>query len=125
MHTLAADGSARSRPSQHPGSSPTGQPHAGVSSLGVECRNNRRARSRSPTLREHAIPRLRATWDRAPNRRTATPCAIEAERRQTDGAFPAIAEADGVELHYAAYCDTLDFPLPRERVQRYGQAKWV
>lgn len=37
----------------------------------------------------------------------------------------AIAEAGGVELVLTAYCDALGLPLPDERVQRYGDARWV
>jgi len=37
----------------------------------------------------------------------------------------AIAEAGGVELLYTMYCDTVGLPLPAERRQRYGRAKWI
>ncbi len=37
----------------------------------------------------------------------------------------AIAEAGGVELLYTMYCDTLGLPLPNDRQQRYGGAKWI
>ena len=37
----------------------------------------------------------------------------------------AIAEAGGVELLYAMYCDALSWPLPSNVVQRYGNAKWM
>lgn len=37
----------------------------------------------------------------------------------------AIAEAGGVELLYTMYCDVLGLPLPEERIQRYGNAKWI
>jgi D-aspartate ligase len=36
----------------------------------------------------------------------------------------AIAEAGGVELVMTAYCDALGIPLPAEREQRYGSARW-
>ncbi len=37
----------------------------------------------------------------------------------------AIAEAGGVELHYAMYCDALDLPLPPNLQQTYQGVKWV
>jgi len=37
----------------------------------------------------------------------------------------AIAEAGGVELLYTMYCDTLGLPLPENRTQHYGGAKWI
>jgi predicted ATP-grasp superfamily ATP-dependent carboligase len=37
----------------------------------------------------------------------------------------AIAEAGGVELLYTMYCDALGLPLPPNRVQKYGDAKWI
>jgi predicted ATP-grasp superfamily ATP-dependent carboligase len=37
----------------------------------------------------------------------------------------AIAEAGGVELIYTMYCDALGWPLPENRVQKYGQVKWI
>jgi D-aspartate ligase len=35
------------------------------------------------------------------------------------------AEAGGVELIYTMYCDAAGLPLPQNRVQNYGNAKWV
>ena len=37
----------------------------------------------------------------------------------------AIAEAGGVELLYTMYCDAVGLPLPPERVQHYGSARWI
>lgn len=37
----------------------------------------------------------------------------------------AIAEAGGVELVYTMYCDALGWPLPENRVQQYGDVKWI
>jgi len=37
----------------------------------------------------------------------------------------AISEAGGVKLIYTMYCDALGLPLPAERVQTYGNAKWI
>jgi predicted ATP-grasp superfamily ATP-dependent carboligase len=36
-----------------------------------------------------------------------------------------IAEAGGVALHYAAYCDAIGAPLPPNLTQTYGGAKWA
>jgi len=35
------------------------------------------------------------------------------------------AEAGGVELVYTMYCDAAGLPLPENRTQNYGNAKWV
>ncbi len=43
--------------------------------------------------------------------------------RPTGGS--AIAEAGGVELHYALYCDALDLPLPPNLEQTYQGVKWL
>lgn len=37
----------------------------------------------------------------------------------------AISEAGGVELLFTKYCDLLDLPLPENRIQKYGNAKWI
>ena len=37
----------------------------------------------------------------------------------------AIAEAGGVDLLYSMYCDAVGLPLPENRVQKYGKAKWI
>ncbi|HEU4895059.1 MAG TPA: carboxylate--amine ligase [Acidimicrobiia bacterium] len=37
----------------------------------------------------------------------------------------AIAEAGGVALLYTKYCDKAGLPLPSNREQRYGEAKWI
>ncbi len=36
-----------------------------------------------------------------------------------------IAEAGGVALHYTGYCDAAGLPLPDNRAQTYGDAKWI
>jgi len=35
------------------------------------------------------------------------------------------AEAAGVELVYTMYCDAAGLPIPENRIQKYGNAKWV
>lgn len=37
----------------------------------------------------------------------------------------AIAEAGGVPLHFTGYCDAAGLPLPPDREQSYGDAKWI
>ncbi len=63
---------------------------------------------------------------------------VEMKRDQRSGEFfliepnvgrptgrSAIAEAGGVELLHSMYCDLAGLPLPTQRSQTYGQAKWI
>ena len=98
-------------------------PHTGMSSLGVECRNDEVLQA---ALRLFASVPYRgfAYLEMKVDLRTGQHYAIEANIGRPTGRSP-IAEAGGVELHYTAYCDALGIPLPRARVQRYGEAKWI
>lgn len=49
---------------------------------------------------------------------------IEANIGRPGGAS-AIAEANGVDLHYALYCDALGWPLPPNLTQTYRGVKWI
>jgi predicted ATP-grasp superfamily ATP-dependent carboligase len=98
-------------------------PHTGMSSLGVECRND--------VILETALRlftsvpyRGFAYLEMKRDARTGQHYAIEANIGRPTGRSP-IAEAGGVELHYTAYCDALGLPLPTARTQRYGSAKWI
>jgi predicted ATP-grasp superfamily ATP-dependent carboligase len=98
-------------------------PRMGVSSLGVECRNDvvldltlRLFRA----ARFHGLAYLEVKRDA----RTGEHFAIEANVGRPTGRS-AIAEAGGVELLYTMYCDALGLPLPTGRQQRYGSAKWI
>ena len=98
-------------------------PHTGMSSLGVECRNDVVLET---ALRLFAAVPYRgfAYLEMKRDARTGQHYAIEANIGRPTGRSP-IAEAGGVELHYTAYCDALGLPLPTARVQRYGRAKWI
>jgi D-aspartate ligase len=98
-------------------------PHTGMSSLGVECRNDVVLET---ALRLFASVPYRgfAYLEMKRDARTGQHYAIEANIGRPTGRSP-IAEAGGVELHYTAYCDALGLPLPKARVQRYGGAKWI
>lgn len=98
-------------------------PHTGMSSLGVECRNDvvLEAALRLFT----SVPyRGFAYLEMKRDARTGQHYAIEANIGRPTGRSP-IAEAGGVELHYTAYCDALGLPLPAARTQRYGSATWI
>lgn len=98
-------------------------PEAGQSSLGEECRNDLVLQE---TLRLF---------------RTAGFCGLgylEMKRDERSGRFfvvepnigrptgrSAIAEAGGVELLYTMYCDAIGSPLPANRMQQYGNVKWI
>lgn len=98
-------------------------PHTGMSSLGVECRNDEVL---DAALRLFASVPYRgfAYLEMKRDARSGRHFAIEANIGRPTGRSP-IAEAGGVELHFTAYCDALGLPLPRARVQRYGRAKWI
>ncbi len=98
-------------------------PHTGMSSLGVECRNDEVL---DAALRLFASVPYRgfAYLEMKRDARTGRHYAIEANIGRPTGRSP-IAEAGGVELHYAGYCDALGLPLPGELHQRYGSAKWI
>jgi predicted ATP-grasp superfamily ATP-dependent carboligase len=98
-------------------------PRTGVSCLGEECRNDV---VRELTLRVfgragyHGLGYLEVKRDV----RTGAHYAIEANVGRPTGRS-AIAEAGGVELLYAMYCDTVGLPLPSGLEQRYVGAKWI
>jgi D-aspartate ligase len=98
-------------------------PHTGMSSFGVECRNDVVLET---ALRLFASVPYRgfAYLEMKRDARTGQHFAIEANIGRPTGRSP-IAEAGGVELHYTAYCDALGLPLPAARTQRYGRAKWM
>lgn len=98
-------------------------PRTGVSSLGVECRND--------TVRDYALRLFRSVGfhglgylEVKRDTRTGEHLAIEANVGRPTGRS-AIAEAGGVELLYTMYCDACGLALPERREQRYGSAKWI
>jgi predicted ATP-grasp superfamily ATP-dependent carboligase len=98
-------------------------PQVGTSASGEECRNDAVLQE---TLRLfmgvgfHGLAYLEMKADE----RTGRLMIIEPNVGRPTGRS-AIAEAGGVELVYTAYCDAAGLPLPANRTQRYGRAKWL
>jgi D-aspartate ligase len=98
-------------------------PHTGMSSLGLECRNDDVLETALKLF--GSVPyRGFAYLEMKRDARTGRHFAIEANIGRPTGRSP-IAEVGGVELVYTAYCDALSLPLPRARVQHYGEARWI
>jgi predicted ATP-grasp superfamily ATP-dependent carboligase len=93
-------------------------PHTGMSSLGVECRNDVVLET---ALRLFASVPYRgfAYFEMKRDARTGQHYAIEANIGRPTGRSP-IAEAGGVELHYTAYCDALGLPCRRPECSGTG-----
>lgn len=98
-------------------------PQTGTSSLGEEVRDDEVLRE---TLKLFETVRFQGL------------CYLELKRDDRNGRYfivepnvgrptgrSAIAEAGGVELLYAAYCDAAGLPLPASLEQRYSGAKWI
>jgi D-aspartate ligase len=98
-------------------------PRIGTSSLGEECRNDEVL---DESLRLFASVGYRGLGyvEMKRDRRTGRHFIIEVNVGRPTGRS-AIAEAGGVELLYTAYADAARLPLPSDRVQRYGTAKWI
>ena len=98
-------------------------PRTGTSSLGEEVRNDT---VRDITLRMFGQVGFRGLGYLEVKRdpRTGEHFAIEANPGRPTGRS-AIAEAGGVELLYAMYCETLGLPMPAGLEQRYVGAKWI
>lgn len=98
-------------------------PGTGTSSLGEEVRNDA---VRAMALRLFGQPGFRGLGylEVKQDPRTGDHYAIEANPGRPTGRS-AIAEAGGVALLYAMYCDTLGLPLPAGLEQRYAGAKWI
>jgi predicted ATP-grasp superfamily ATP-dependent carboligase len=98
-------------------------PEIGTSSLGEECRND--------FVLEESIRLFRGVSYRGlgyvefkRDARTGKHYIIEPNIGRPTGRS-AIAEAGGVELLYAMYCDAIGWPLPPNLEQKYGNAKWI
>lgn len=98
-------------------------PRTGTSSLGEEVRND--------TVRDFALRLFGQLGFRGlgylevkRDPRTGEHFVIEANPGRPTGRS-AIAEAGGVEMLYAMYCDTLGLPLPEGLEQQYRGAKWI
>lgn len=98
-------------------------PHTGTSSLGEECRNDVVLEETIRLFRDvgfHGLGYLEMKRDR----RTGRHLIVEANIGRPTGRS-AIAEAGGVELLYAMYCDVVALPLPRNVEQQYTGVKWI
>lgn len=98
-------------------------PETGISSLGVECRNDtvlREALRLFQSVNYRGLAYLEIKRDS----RSGEHFIIEPNLGRPTGRS-AIAEAGGVELVYTAYCDAAGLPLPDNREQTYGGAKWI
>ena len=98
-------------------------PEVGVSSLGEECRND--------TVLSHSVRLFQSVGYRGlgyvemkRDARTGQHFIIEPNIGRPTGRS-AIAEAGGVALLYAAYCDTVRKPLPAGLEQKYRGTKWI
>ena len=98
-------------------------PEAGTSSLGEECRNDVVL---DETIRLFSGVSYRGLGyvEIKQDTRTGNHYIIEPNIGRPTGRS-AIAEAGGVELLYAKYCDAVGLPLPPNLEQRYGIAKWI
>jgi D-aspartate ligase len=98
-------------------------PRTGTSCLGEECRNDF-VLEESVKLFEgvnyHGLGYVEMKCDE----RTGRHYIIEPNIGRPTGRS-AIAEAGGVELLYTKYCDKASLPLPPNRQQKYGNAKWM
>ena len=98
-------------------------PQRGVSSLGVECRNDivlNEAMRLFKSVNYRGLGYLEMKQDA----RTGEYYIIEPNIGRPTGRS-AIAEAGGVELLYTMYCDAIGWPLPANREQKYTGVKWI
>lgn len=98
-------------------------PQTGTSSLGEECRNDE-VLHETIRLFEGVGYRGLGYVEMKRDERTGRHLIVEPNIGRPTGRS-AIAEAGGVELLYAAYCDAAGLPLPPDLEQRYGSAKWI
>ena len=98
-------------------------PHIGKSCLGEECRDDT---ALEETLRLLGGVDYRGLGYVEFKRDAQTgKCYIVEPNVGRPTGRSAIVEAGGVELLYTMYCDALGWPLPPNRRQTYGGAKWV
>lgn len=98
-------------------------PQAGSSCLGEECRNDALL-SESIRIFDAVGYRGLGYVESKYDARTGKYYFIEANLGRPTGRS-AIAEAGGVDMLYAMYCDAIGLPLPANLVQRYGGVKWL
>jgi predicted ATP-grasp superfamily ATP-dependent carboligase len=98
-------------------------PETGDGSLGVECRNDAVLQE---TVRLFKDIHLRGLgyMEMKQDSRTGKYLIVEPNiGRPTNKST--LCEAGGVELVYTMYCDALGWELPKNRTQKYGNAKWI
>lgn len=98
-------------------------PEAGTSCLGEECRNDVVLDHSLRLFHEagfHGLGYVEVKQDS----RSGKYFIVEPNVGRPTGRS-AIAEAGGIDLLYTMYCDLLGRPLPPNRSQSYGKAKWV
>lgn len=98
-------------------------PETGTSCLGEECRNDEVLAASLRLFRAvhyHGLGYVEMKRDG----RTGKHYIIEPNIGRPTGRS-AIAENGGVELLYTKYCDKAGLPLPPDREQQYGHAKWI
>jgi D-aspartate ligase len=98
-------------------------PHVGNSSFGVECRSDDVLRETLSLLCGVGYRGLGYVEFKL-DERNGKKFIVEPNVGRPTGRS-AIAEAGGVELLHTMYCDLLGLPLPDNRQQRYGSAKWM
>ncbi len=95
----------------------------GVSSLGEEVRNDEVLKE-SVNLFKYVNYHGLGYVEMKQDSRTGKHYIIEPNIGRPTGRS-AISEAGGVELLYTNYCDMTGQRLPKNRVQKYGNAKWI
>jgi D-aspartate ligase len=98
-------------------------PEIGISSLGEECRNDI-VLQQSIDLFQRVGMRGLCYLEMKHDARTGKHYIIEPNIGRPTGRS-AIAEAGGVNILYAKYCDTIGLPLPPDLQQQYQGVKWV
>jgi D-aspartate ligase len=98
-------------------------PRAGITSLGEECRNDIVLQETIRLFRKVQYSGL-SYVEMKRDERTGKYFVLEANIGRPT-VRSAIAEAGGVELLYAMYCDHVDWPLPTDLVQEYLGVKWL
>jgi predicted ATP-grasp superfamily ATP-dependent carboligase len=98
-------------------------PETGTSCLGEECRNDDVLRTALALFRG-ADYRGLGYLEMKRDRRTGRHWIIEPNIGRPTGRS-AIAEAGGVELLFTKYCECVGRPLPANREQKYGGARWI
>jgi len=99
-------------------------PVTGEGCLSVECRNDTVLQETLRLFR--AVPRYRGLGylEMKLDERTGRYFITEPNIGRPTGRS-SIAEAGGVELVYTMYCDSIGWPLPPNREQKYRGAKWI